>query len=282
MDPIIGKGLDKIIEGAADGPIKTLNTTWDLIFGGYHNWVAKKQYKRQQDLENFKANIEAKVKNIPRDNLKEPELSIIGPAIESSKFYISEENIRELFSNLIAAAMDDSKTNKIHHSFVELIKQMSPKDAVLFKSLCNRDAIPAVRYKAVQANNLGMNFLSDVVINNSPLTIADTEIALNNLERIGLLKIDIGTNYYTDKRHYNDFFSYEFIDKFTKRYEKNKHDDYSETFYLINLFGVDVLARRNNVSTEKIYNLVKPACIEFDKGMIEITAFGKAFTHCCF
>ena len=32
MDPIIGKGLDKIIEGAADGPIKTLNTTWDLIF----------------------------------------------------------------------------------------------------------------------------------------------------------------------------------------------------------------------------------------------------------
>lgn len=130
MDPIIGKGLDKIIEGAADGPIKTLNTTWDLIFGGYHNWVAKKQYKRQQDLENFKANIEAKVKNIPRDNLKEPELSIIGPAIESSKFYISEENIRELFSNLIAAAMDDSKTNEIHHSFVELIKQMSPKDAV--------------------------------------------------------------------------------------------------------------------------------------------------------
>ena len=54
--------------------------------------------------------------------------------------------------------MDDSKTNEIHHSFVELIKQMSPKDAVLFKSLCNRDAIPAVRYKAVKGNYLGMNF----------------------------------------------------------------------------------------------------------------------------
>lgn len=127
-----------------------------------------------------------------------------------------------------------------------------------------------------------MNFLSDVVINNSPLTIADTEIALNNLERIGLLKIDIGTNYYTDKRHYNDFSSYEFIDKFTKQYEKIEHDDYSDTFYLINLFGVDALASRHNVSTEEIYNLVKPACIEFDKGMIEITAFGKAFIHCCF
>ena len=33
MDPILGKGIDKIIQGAADGPIKTLNSTWDLIFG---------------------------------------------------------------------------------------------------------------------------------------------------------------------------------------------------------------------------------------------------------
>lgn len=282
MDPIIGKGLDKIIEGAADGPIKTLNTTWNLIFGGYHNWVAKIQYKRQQDLENFKTNLELKVKNIPRDNLKEPELSIIGPAIESSKFYISEENIRELFSNLIAAAMDDSKTNEIHHSFVELIKQMSPKDATLFKSLCNLDAIPAVRYKAIKGINLGSNFLSDVVIKNSPLTIADTEIALNNLERIGLLKIDIGNNFYTNEKHYNDFSSYKFINKFIRQYEKDKYDEHSKIFNLINLFGINELANRNNLSTEEIYNLVKPACIDFDKGIIEITAYGKAFIHCCF
>ncbi|HDE3609007.1 TPA: DUF4393 domain-containing protein, partial [Staphylococcus aureus] len=65
MDPILGKGIDKIIQGAADGPIKTLNSTWDLIFGGYHNWVAKKQYKRELDLTDFKANIESKVKKIP-------------------------------------------------------------------------------------------------------------------------------------------------------------------------------------------------------------------------
>ena len=116
--------------------------------------------------------------------------------------------------------MDDSKTNEIHHSFVELIKQMSLKMPFYSNPFVIEDAIPAVRYKAVKGNYLGMNFLSDVVINNSPLTIADTEIALNNLERIGLFKIDIGTNYYTDKRHYNDFSSYEFIDKFTKQYEK--------------------------------------------------------------
>ena len=59
---ILGKGIDKIIQGAADGPIKTLNSTWDLIFGGYHNWVAKIQYKRELDLTDFKANIESKVK----------------------------------------------------------------------------------------------------------------------------------------------------------------------------------------------------------------------------
>ena len=60
MDPILGKGIDKIIQGAADGPIKTLNSTWDLILVDI-NWV-KIQYKRELDLTDFKANIESKVK----------------------------------------------------------------------------------------------------------------------------------------------------------------------------------------------------------------------------
>lgn len=61
MDPILGKGIDKIIQGAADGPIKTLNSTWDLILVDIIT-AAKIQYKRELDLTDFKANIESKVK----------------------------------------------------------------------------------------------------------------------------------------------------------------------------------------------------------------------------
>lgn len=282
MDPILGKGLDKIIEGAADGPIKTLNTTWDLIFGGYHNWVAKIQYKRELDLKDFKDNIESNVRKIPSSNLKEPELSIIGPAIESSKFYISEKEIRELFSNLIASAMDNRKSNEVHHSFVELIKQMSPKDAVLFKFLSNKHVIPAARYKAITDDSKSCFYLSDAVISNSPLTVNDTEISLINLERIGLLKIDIGLNHYTNETLYKSFDDSEIAKNYLQKYEENNYKRYHDKFVLIRNFGVKSLALANNLSIKEVYDLVKPASIEYDKGFIEITSFGKAFINCCF
>lgn len=282
MDPILGKGIDKIIQGAADGPIKTLNSTWDLIFGGYHNWVAKIQYKRELDLTDFKANIESKVKKIPVNNLQEPELSIIGPAIESSKFYISESVIRDLFSNLIASAMDNRKTNDVHHSFVELIKQMSPKDAILFEFLCNQNVIPAVRYKYIRDNSKAGDFLSDSIISNSPIDLNSTEISLNNLERIGLLKIDIGLNSYTNENLYESFDDPKIINNYIQKYEKETYKKVRDVFNMINYLGIKNISRYYNLSINKVYTIVKPACIEYDKGYIEITSFGKAFAKCCF
>ncbi|WP_303259805.1 DUF4393 domain-containing protein [Staphylococcus aureus] len=230
----------------------------------------------------FKANIKSKVKKIPDNNLQEPELSIIGPAIESSKFYISERVIRDLFSNLIASAMDNRKTNDVHHSFVELIKQMSPKDAILFKFLCNQKVIPAVRYKYIRDNSKAGDFLSDSIISNSPIDLNSTEISLNNLERIGLLKIDIGLNSYTNENLYESFDDPKIINNYIQKYKKETYKKVRDVFNMINHFGIENISRYYNLSINEVYTIVKPACIEYDKGYIEITSFGKAFAKCCF
>lgn len=39
MDPILGKGIDKIIEGASKGPVETFSKTWELVFGKFHLYV---------------------------------------------------------------------------------------------------------------------------------------------------------------------------------------------------------------------------------------------------
>ncbi|GAB5819286.1 hypothetical protein JMUB7533_26830 [Staphylococcus aureus] len=31
MDPILGKGIDKIIEGASKGPVETFSKTWEAV-----------------------------------------------------------------------------------------------------------------------------------------------------------------------------------------------------------------------------------------------------------
>lgn len=275
--------LNKIIEGAADGPIKTLNATWDLIFGGYHNWIAKIQYKRELDLEAFKVTTAEKVNKIPLENLKEPDFSIIGPALESSKFYINEKEIRELFANLVSSSMDDRKTEHLHHSFVELIKQMSPNDAIIFKFLNNKNfPLPSVRYKAV-FNFSGSNIkISDAIVLNSPLDIKETEISLINLERIGLIKIDVGNSTLTKKELYNDFYLPEYMNIFIDRFEQQNYDIYHVNFDNINNFEKEILEKMYKRSMEEIFSLVPQASIDIEKGYIELTSFGKAFIECCF
>lgn len=281
MDPFFGKGIDKIIDGAAEGPIKTLNTTWDLIFGGYHNWVAKIQHQRELDLINFKNNIEQKITDIPNENLIEPQLSLLGPAIEASKFYISEDNVRELFANLIVSSMDSRKSKNIHHSFVEIIKQMSSNDAKLFCYLSKKRVIPSVRYKT-SVNHLGSGSnLSDVIIANSPLNFEETEISLVNLNRIGLIDIDIGFSSYRDENHYHSFNSPEMINEFYRRIEKNYSAKYKKIFTLLKSFTILEIAIANNTSVDTIYSKIQPMSVEIQKGKIEVTSFGHAFISCC-
>ena len=67
--------------------------------------------------------------HVAAEKRRDPSLAVVGPAIEASKFYIEEEDMREMFANLIAASMDDRLTNEVHSSYVEIIKQLSPLDA---------------------------------------------------------------------------------------------------------------------------------------------------------
>ena len=43
---------------------------------------------------------------------------------------------------------------------------------------------------------------------------------------------------------------------------------------MINHFGIENISRYYNLSINEVYTIVKPACIEYDKGYIEITSFG--------
>lgn len=48
-----------------------------------------------------------KIEKIPEENLKEPPINIVGPALEDiGKYYHNEKYLRTLFSNLISSSMN--------------------------------------------------------------------------------------------------------------------------------------------------------------------------------
>lgn len=122
--------------GLLNGPMQTLQDVWQICFNRWtDNWLEKQKIIQEQNLVEFKERIEYKAQQIPPEHIQELDISIIGPALEASRFYIGEPDIRELFTNLIAASMNQAHNEQVHHAFVELIKMLSPKDAKLLNYL---------------------------------------------------------------------------------------------------------------------------------------------------
>lgn len=143
MDPIItnalmtfGAGFTTAAITKAKGPGQALDDMMTLVgFEKLHEVAEKKRAKRDQNIKDYKNSIATEISKIPEENIQEPPLSIVGPALEASKFYIEEEDLRDMFAKLIAGSMDASKSSLSHPSFVEIIKQMSPQDAKLIKQI---------------------------------------------------------------------------------------------------------------------------------------------------
>ena len=94
-----------------------------------------------------------------------------------------------MFSNLIAASMDSDYNTSIQNSFVEIIKQLTPYDAKLFKTFFHHGGNPAM--SVIKRNqNESLEILIELFYKNYYFQdYILNEISINNLERLGLIQI---------------------------------------------------------------------------------------------
>lgn len=189
------------VAGAAG---ETLQDAWDLVFGGFGNYVEKKRLSRGKALEDFKATLENQVNDIPIDQLCEPPLSVIGPALEASKYYFEEEEIRAMFASVISASMDARVNSLVHPSFPTIIQQLTSADAQTLTCFKSNNALPLCEYHIRSiTNEEDARFPSgapyDVIYTNIFLSnpqLCDSRqgaISITTLSRLGLVDILYGT-----------------------------------------------------------------------------------------
>lgn len=80
----------------------------------------------------------AKLEQIPEEYIIEPKLNIIAPAIEGVALNLDDDNLVEMFSELIKNACDSSVEEKVHPQHVNILKSMSGTDAVVFRYLARQ------------------------------------------------------------------------------------------------------------------------------------------------
>ena len=180
----------KLFGPAAESAGRTLQSVWDLVFGGFDTYVAKKRLDRAKNLEDFKQSLENRVAEIPADALKEPRLSVLGPTLEASKYYFEEDTLREMFAALAAAAFDKRKERDMHPSYPEIIKQLSPLDAANLIIFTNQLPL-AEYYIAYKSRIYTKTVLSNVFISNRLETDLELQSqSISSLTRLGLIAVE--------------------------------------------------------------------------------------------
>ncbi|WP_315274116.1 DUF4393 domain-containing protein [Haemophilus paraphrohaemolyticus] len=288
--PIVSGALSGLAAaGALKGPIESLTQIWTLTLGRFSDDAYQKyKIKQAANLEKYANEVKSGIEKIPEENIQEPKMSVVGPALEASKFYIEEDEIRGMFAKLIASSMDKTQSINIHPSFVEIIKVLSPLDAQNLYSLYHgRDeTISKIRVTNKENGNYTDHF-NHIFLGNPECQDNNLiEFSIDNLIRLKLVDVSY-SKYKSDDSLYDKHRENELFLKFKTEQEELQQSLTTLLNSLLNgrlLTDTDSNAPLPASLQENYLNLkqvVQEKEIKVVKGIIQLTAFGKNFCKVC-
>lgn len=261
---------------------------WYYAFGC--DWDLTSEKIRAEHLRNvgeFRNELINEVNIIEPENIQPPKTSIVGPALEASKYYMDEGEIRQMFARLIATSMDKTRSHKAHHAFVEIIKMLSPLDAknlyylhtLKDETICNRIIMIDGKgeYKILNRH---------VWLGNPENPNRESQqVSLENLARLGLVTITYDSwssdeNAYQHHKTHADYLSLE--QEIHSAAEQAKKD-------LVMLNNSPIVDDYGNPIDDDSQRQKTIAAIEevsnwradLQQGMITMTAFGANLCEVC-
>jgi Abortive infection alpha len=103
----------------------------------------------------FPEEMGARVANIPDENLITPPASVAVPALQGLSYTFEEPSLKELYLNLLATASDDRRADQAHPAFAEIIKQLTANETTVLNTILKTEATPVARIKHQFSNPPG-------------------------------------------------------------------------------------------------------------------------------
>lgn len=128
---LVPESVDNAVKNITDKPTQNMGTTfadiWYLVFGGISQAAEKRKLKYSYALQEFENELKEKISKIPEDKLVEPDIQITAKALEESKYCIDKEELRHMFSSLIAASLNTDFS--ISPALINIISSLTPINA---------------------------------------------------------------------------------------------------------------------------------------------------------
>ena len=201
----------------------------------------------------FANKLKNKLNNIPYENRCKPNLSTVGPIIDSLKYNLNEENLHDMYANLLAKSCNKDFSKDVLVVYAEIIKQLTSKEAYILKTyniLTCHLGICDIRFQKKFQNNLGnisditlppnniirlSNEGYDLLLHYLPLkginiNYIQLSTMIDNWIRLNLVQIK--NSYLLRENAYQDFY----YDDFTKSLEqKELQNNYNKDYEIAHI-----------------------------------------------
>lgn len=164
-------------------------------------WILQREY----NIAETEKLLAMKLEKVEPEKISPPEAYVAVPALQAISYCMDNEELRNMYANLLAKSMTDVVRNGVHPGFVEIIKQLCPDEAKVLRHFMKNITVPTIGMRCEDNNHSGVHvfrMFSDIG------EIANCDCPLNieqyfcNLIRLGLLESSAEGSSLTDKENY--------------------------------------------------------------------------------
>lgn len=185
----------KTYEDTAQPTLKATGEILELIprairaaLAPVEEWILHKEYQ----VKKVDKLLKEKLKNIPPEQIESPEPYIAVPALQAISYCMDNNELRDMYANLLASSMNKIVRDGVHPSYVEIIRQLCPDEAKILRHIAMEEYIPTISVYYGDASEGNIRIVKDfsdvgyIAQCERPLDICKY---LGNLSRLGLIEI---------------------------------------------------------------------------------------------
>ena len=207
--------------------------------------------QREHNIAETEKLLAMKLENVEPEKIAPPEPYVAVPALQAISYCMDNEELREMYANLLANSMTDVVRNGVHPGFVEIIKQLCPDEAKILRYFSQTQAVPTIGIRCENEKGSGIDIvhifsnIGEQADCENPFKI---EQYFNNLIRLGLLERAANGAALTNKERYDPCKNHPHIQAIKEIYE-GKYEAFPK--------------------------------VVFTESFVYLTALGKAFSDIC-
>lgn len=230
-------GVAEVIEKVKDTEtVNQADKTTALLIRAVHAALSpleKWALQRESNIEETRKLLERKLENVPVENIITPPSYIGVPALQAISYCMDDESLCNMYAELLAHAMNTDTVNDVHPTYVEIIKQMSPYDALIFQNLVKELVKPCISLRYEKEDASGYPIIDCFAFDDvDRFPIIPTQVSLENLERLRLIEINKNFHY-SNREKYRQLRNSSGLNRILKQYVNDNESELPPNEYQI-------------------------------------------------